>query len=80
MEFECSDEEYDFRAKDVSENGDGMTLYDLEGLTITGCLVLLWKRSHEDLLHVIACLAHILSPNPVVQAYTKENMVSADCW
>ena len=78
IELEGSDDEYDFGAKDVPEDGDDITLYDPEGLTLTGRFMKLWQRSRENLLHVIARVAHILSPNPVVQAYTKENMVSAD--
>ncbi len=78
MELDGSDNEYNFGAKDVPEDGDDITLYDPDGLTLTGRFMKLWQRSRENLLHVIACVAHILSPNPVVQAYTKENMVSAD--
>ena len=77
MEELKSDGEYKLMVEE-DDWGDDLILTDPEGVSVTGRFLAAWKISRNDLLHVIARVAHILSPSPVVQAYVKNNMVAAD--
>ncbi len=71
---DCNEDE----AKDVPiEDSDDLVLSDPQGNTLTGRFMLNWNKRHKYLLHVIAQVAHILSPNPVVQEFVKNCEVAA---
>ena len=79
---EESDEEYEDcnedEAEDVPiEDGNDLVLSDPEGNTLAGHLMLNWNKRRKYLLHVISQVAHILSPNPVVQEFVKNGEVVA---
>lgn len=77
MEELKSDGEYQLMVEE-DDWGDDLILTDPEGVSVTGRFLAAWKISRSDLLHVIARVAHILSPSPIVQAYVKNHMVAAD--